>query len=129
MEAALAELRAMGLSPVVLKELELDRRARPPAESPPPPPRPVGRAWGFRLLFGIPFFLIGVGALVVVIAGGPLFALIHAVAFGGVGGALAFFGWRSSRRWQRVVREGTAIPGAVTATGYDTSMRVNGRPA
>lgn len=129
MEDALAQLRDMGLDPAVIKELDFEDRDRVLADPPPLPPRPVGRAWGFRVLFGVPFLLFGAGAGIAMLVTGNLFLLIHTLAFGTVGFVLTVFGYRTSRRWRDVVRDGQPTQGAVTATGYDGSMRLNGRPA
>ncbi len=118
------------------------RSARPLA-LPPAPPRPLPAAYakrfaplsGFHLTFGAIFASVGggVGSVFLIsglASGEALFALIG----GGLGSlfllvGLGFLraGFRKRTKVRRVLTEGEVTVGEVVDTGYDTSIRVNGR--
>lgn len=129
MEEAVVQLAEQGLTPLAIKLLDFESTTTPMAEPPPPPPRQVGAPWGFRVLFGLPFLGVGIGAFVALLVTRDLVWIIFSVTFGGVGLVVFLLGLRGTQRWRQVVRDGQVARGIVTATGYDASMRINGRPA
>ena len=106
----------------------------------PPPPR---AGWGpvepgSKIIAGIGtgFTLWGIVMALTSLLGGPSgankedalfgFAVII-LCFGGVGGLLAFFGWRKILRRRRAWRYGEAAQATITAVALDHTVKVNGR--
>lgn len=130
---ALARLRAIGLSPGGVTRLA------PPvplatdpiwSEEPPPTPR-SGRAgpWSFTILFGLPFLIIGLGVSLADLPSIHLSSILFGGLFVLIGGSLSGSGFRRWSRWHKLVRFGRHVRGHVTTTGFDTRVKINGRPA
>ncbi len=81
----------------------------------------AGGAFGVAFLAGA--VSMGRGDVLEALAGGAMMTL----CFGGIGGLLAFFGWRKILRRRRAWKYGEAVQASVTRVGVNRMVKVNKR--
>ena len=113
-----------------------------PVELPPPAPRPISDSYAMRmlmsdgwavsafvfLLLGGIFTCVGAGLTVGVMTAfvGIPFVLMG-LGFLGGGGAIVYWRYEEARKVVRVLRDGEATTGRITATDINSSVQINGR--